>query len=294
MRLPLIRWKMRLLYRGVFMLAPVLGILVLAGAAESRTWHVHQDGSGDAPTIQAAIDSSGVGDSILVAPGTYSQKSMGILSKDSLTIKSEQGAGQTLLYSLDYEILDVASSRQITIDGFTFENSPRSALVIEYSEHITLQGNIVRYALESAIALDMSTSVMIRGNVIYSNGGGIHCMDLTSSVYVYGNTIAHNTGCGFCADDINYSIENNIIAYNKTGVSSTVASFSCNDVFGNDTDYNLLFVPDPTGTNGNISMSPLFCGVDPATSGNYYLQQNSPCAPGNHPEGPICGVIGRY
>ena len=222
---------------------------------------------------------------------------MGILSKDSLTMKSEQGAGQTFLYSLDYEILDIDDSNHITIDGFTFENSPRSALVIGYSEHITLQGNVVRHSKDIAIGLTMTSSVMIRWNLIYSNYGGIYCGDLSSSIYVYGNTITHNmssAGCGFCADDVNYSIENNIIAYNRVGVSSTVGSFSCNDVFGNNTDYNLLFVPDPTGANGNISMSPLFCGVDPATSGNYYLQQNSPCAPGNHPEGPICGVIGRY
>ena len=119
-------------------------------------------------------------------------------------------------------------------------------------------------------------------------------MNLASDVYLYGNTIAHNTGSGFSADDIKYTLVNNIIAYNKMGVFSTFGSFSCNDVYGNETNYILLFVPDPTGTNGNISMLPLFCGVDPATSGNYYLQKGSPCAPGNNPDAPACGVIGLY
>jgi len=38
---------------------------------------------------------------------------------------------------------------------------------------------------------------------------------------------------------------------------------------------------------GNFSADPQFCGV-----GNYYLQNDSPCAPGNHPDGFDCGVIG--
>lgn len=280
--------------RVAFISVLFLGILVLADAAESRTWHVHQDGGGDAPTIQAAIDSSRAGDSILIAPGTYAQGTVLIGGKDSLTIKSEQGPGQTFLHSLDYEILDVWSSTHIAIEGFTFENSPRYALGGVYVVDLLLRGNVLRYAKEGAIALSSSTNVTIQGNLIYSNEAGIDCADQSSPVYVYGNTIAHNTTCGFCADGFDYSFENNIIAYNGVGVSSTVGSFSCNDVYGNGVDYRLLFVPDPTGANGNISMSPLFCGVDPATSGNYYLQQNSPCAPGNHPEGPICGVIGRY
>jgi hypothetical protein len=42
--------------------------------------------------------------------------------------------------------------------------------------------------------------------------------------------------------------------------------------------------------NGNISMDPEYCGVD--DSGNYFLQSDSPCAPGNHPDGRDCGLIG--
>jgi hypothetical protein len=45
--------------------------LVVASSAEARTWHVFEDGSGDAPTIHAAIDSSTSGDVVLVSPGTY-------------------------------------------------------------------------------------------------------------------------------------------------------------------------------------------------------------------------------
>jgi hypothetical protein len=43
----------------------------LPPVATAATWHVLPDGTGDAPTIQAAVDSSASGDSILVAAGTY-------------------------------------------------------------------------------------------------------------------------------------------------------------------------------------------------------------------------------
>ena len=183
---------MMLFSRVMLIFAVNAGILGFGNATESKTWHVRQDGSGDAPSIQAAIDSSGGGDSILVAPGIYSQKSMLIFSKDSLTMKSEQGAGQTFLYSLDYEILDVLDSRHITIDGFTFENSPRWAFGAGSSEYVTLQGNVMRHAKQVAIQLGSSTNVVIQGNLIYSNDAGINCANLSSSIYVYGNTIAHN------------------------------------------------------------------------------------------------------
>lgn len=48
-----------------------LTLITTTGSA-ARTWHVSADGSGDAPTIQAAIDSCAAGDVVELACGVYS------------------------------------------------------------------------------------------------------------------------------------------------------------------------------------------------------------------------------
>ena len=54
-------------------LSLVLGLAAIgiACGAEARTWIVHPDGSGDAPTLQAAADSSSLGDTVLATAGMH-------------------------------------------------------------------------------------------------------------------------------------------------------------------------------------------------------------------------------
>lgn len=67
----------------------LLFLVLSAGQLEARTWHVASDGSGDAPTIAAAIDSSVAGDVIELACGTYIE--WGLMVKSGITIRSETG-----------------------------------------------------------------------------------------------------------------------------------------------------------------------------------------------------------
>jgi parallel beta-helix repeat protein len=234
------------------------------------------------------------GDSILVGPGTYFQTRLEI-NKDSLVIAGEFGPAETVIHALGFSALNINWAHHIEVRDLTLE-AGADALLAEFSSYILIEGNVLRHGNEGGILLWQSSGVVIRNNLVYSNGDGIYCADISTHIDIYGNTISHNVGgTGITYGGSRYCrIKNNIISYNHVGVSAISAEFSCNDVYGNDINYDLGLLPDPTGSNGNISVAPLFCGSDPQDSGNYYLQSISPCAPGQHPDGFPCGLIGRY
>lgn len=68
---------------GVFLAA------IISSSAPARTWHLQPDGSGDALTIAAAIDSVTAGDVIELACGTYYE--WALMLKSGLTIRSATG-----------------------------------------------------------------------------------------------------------------------------------------------------------------------------------------------------------
>jgi|GEM_PF-4877365 len=70
--------------------------LALASAAHARTWHIATDGSGDAPTVQAGLDSAAVGDTVLAESGTHSVGLVFWPYRDGIVLRGG-GAGSTIL-----------------------------------------------------------------------------------------------------------------------------------------------------------------------------------------------------
>ena len=90
--------------RQLILLALVLAMICFGyGVPVARTWYVAADGSGDAPTIDAAIDSTLSGDVILVGPGTHAVGSEEVNHplKPNTSLVSEFGPTTTVLVAAD-------------------------------------------------------------------------------------------------------------------------------------------------------------------------------------------------
>jgi hypothetical protein len=62
----------------------------VAATSEARTWRIHLDSSGDAPTIQAGIDSAQAGDVVFLAElGTYTWSSQGSTGESMIRMKRD-------------------------------------------------------------------------------------------------------------------------------------------------------------------------------------------------------------
>ena len=130
-------------------------------------------------------------------------------------------------------------------------------------------------------------------------GGGLACdwslgPDLYNCTF-YGNHATH--GCGIAGLYINdFELFNTILAYGTGGPCLYVAGgyfqLSCCDIFGNEGgDY--IGVEDQLGIGGNIQTCPAFCSIATAPY-DFHLCDESACAPGNHPDGYDCGLIGAW
>ncbi|MBU1698622.1 MAG: right-handed parallel beta-helix repeat-containing protein [Candidatus Eisenbacteria bacterium] len=123
-----------------------------------------------------------------------------------------------------------------------------------------------------------------------------------SPVSLYSNTFLDNearTAAGACV--LNTSgpqvvLMKNIFVNNRDPVkaiylegSDLLFDIECND-FWNHVESTVIS-PAWIDTNGNFSLNPLFCDPD---NGDFTLHADSPCVPGNHPDGYECGLIGAY
>ncbi len=151
----------------------LIGSLPLPAAC--RTWRVAIDRTGDAATIQAAIDSAAEGDEVLVGPGTYTWTNQGtgaeagfirfLGGREGITLRSELGPENTILDAeYNSRVVYIHAHNRITVDGFTIRHGVAPSF-----------GDYVGGGLFTHIAREVVRNcIFVENKANY--GGGISCV----------------------------------------------------------------------------------------------------------------------
>ena len=134
----------------------------------------------------------------------------------------------------------------------------------------------------------------------YLGGGGVFCWHSSPAVRsctFCGNSAFEGAGVQ-CLESSYPLIENTIIAFSPVGEAvwctyTGSATLTCCDVYGNAGGDWVDCIADQYGINGNFSACPSFCNAF-AEPFDLLLCDESPCLPGNHPDGYDCGLIGAW
>ncbi len=170
------------------------------------------------------------------------------------------------------------------------------AIFVYVSSSAVITGNTIEDnwgGASSALQANLSTVTFENNLIINNTAEGATCEVVESAnVTMTGNTFWGNSGVRVVlvkgAPNPSLQFHNNIVAEN-TGYGlqylSGSLTMSCNNFWQNsDGNYS------GTGASTNdFSADPFFCD---ASTGDFTLHANSPCAPGNHPDGAACGLIG--
>jgi hypothetical protein len=255
----------------------LVAALVLVSPTHAATIVVDPSGAGDATTILDGVALAESGDDVLVRPGTYTASKLVLLPwgarivnvemKPGVRVVSEQGPKVTTIDGSGvfggYGVLFPQSGRQAVLEGFTIRNVFVGCYVWKSSPLITR--NVFLDHGAEAVQMNDASPRIESNTIIGVDTFGIRGQ-LGSTPIIRNNIVAFGDGVGvFC--------------------EVPGAIIECNDVVGHPLDFDGNCEPDAT----NFAADPLFC--DP-TGGNYSLRDDSPCAPGNHPGGEACGLVG--
>ncbi len=287
-----------------------IGAYDVGCSMEGRVWHVNPDGSGDAPTIQTAIDSSIHGDTVLLDDGVYTGEGNHDLNffGRQLVLASENGPAYT---TIDCEGSSSHYSRGIlfnscedsssVVSGITIRNgwtnngagvfcdvgtSPLIRDCILTENHAENYGGalVVQSASPSFVNCDISRNYARVGGACYLYRVGEAVFDYCTIVANSASPYSNGAGDGLYCHRSSPTIRNSIIAFHPQrwpvmcDVSDSPRIF-CTNIFGNVGGDWVQCIDSLAHVYGNMSLDPLFCDT---SESNYRLTEGSPCAPANN------------
>ncbi|MGP8321838.1 MAG: right-handed parallel beta-helix repeat-containing protein [Methanosarcinaceae archaeon] len=278
------------------------------------------NGNGDFDTIQAAIDISVSGDTVLVLAGTYFEninyqgKNICVMSSagaDSTTIDGSQPLDFTYRSVVTFisgeDSTAILSGFTITggtgmyfVDGAYVERIG-GGIICDMGSSPVIENNIIRdntAACGGGLEIANSSNPIIRYNIIWQNmgskydatwvnaGGGID-VALNAKPIILNNTIVDNEcldgggGVGVIFSGKPF-LYNNIIVNNDGGGISAISGQA--QAFYNDVWNNTPSDYVNVTNVGGISADPLFVNSD---NGDFRLQPGSPCIDAGDPALPL-------
>jgi len=268
---------------------------------------------GDFPTIQLAVDSATDGDTILVAPGTYTEN-VALLLKGNIYLIGSGADVTTIDGGASGHVVNFNLTSGV-ISGFSITNSGDS--MTYYAGIFTSQASIIIennqiYENYGGISLSSNSDFVLRNNIIFDNPGfkcirvsasegvihdnlllnnGWYSIDCgNSSTSIVNNTIiGDRTGIALTPTDTQY-VYNNIISGCENGLvldtsfSNSFLILSHNNFWNNDNDYlynagSVPFIAD--STTGDIYLDPKF---EDTVQLDYRLKPTSPCINAGEPD----------
>jgi parallel beta-helix repeat protein len=197
--------------------AAVALILCAALAVPASAANLTVGTGGQFKTIQEAVDAAKPGDTVLVAPGTYTEN---VVVSKPLTI-----TGNATVNAADSsKDVFLITSPGVHIDGLTISGGETGVNVAGVAScaitNITEHGNVF------AVYLANATNSIVSNNNLANNHYGVYCDYATS------NTIANNVATGESGGGNNATYSDGIYLYYSNSNNVTQNNLSDNHVYG--------------------------------------------------------------
>jgi len=205
------------LVSNLLLLAAVALILCAALAVPASAATLTVGAGGQFKTIQQAVDAAKPGDTVLVAPGTYTEN---VVVSKPLTI-----TGNATVNAADSsKDVFLITSPGVHIDGLTISGGESGVNVAGVAScaitNITEHGNVF------AVYLANATNSVVSNNNLANNHYGVYCDYATS------NTIANNVATGETGGGNHATYSDGIYLYYSDSNNVTQNNLSDNHVYG--------------------------------------------------------------
>ena len=225
----------------------------------------------------------------------------GCVLTDNATGMSGDGAGIACLSSaavLEGCVL-VANVANLGAGGGMLCSNSAVALrdCVFEANHATWGGGLY---CEGSSGVDLLRCAFIANEATFDGGATFDTFSaatIRSCTFAFNAATAADRATGFgVSQNSAVSVEATIVAFGPGGRAvycdpGSTAALQCCDLFQNAGGDWVGCVAAQLGENGNFTADPYFC--NPA-SNDLSLRNDSPCLPGQHPNGSACGLIGAF